>query len=210
VPYAADQDGSSGRYAEMLGHSDRGGAGRSCNTILAGPREIRPVGRGLLRGITARCRSASRSGSPARRRSASVISANGISSMESTSIRSRHSPIRACRSGGICPAGTPMVSAQHVGHLLAVSRSWAPADHDPLAGIGGGQPGLQPVPHAVTCARAGRPVAGQSAGRLQAQGLSLTPVHGSAIEYVMGGSTSSTGLSRRDSCAGLPGCRGGC
>jgi hypothetical protein len=48
----------------MLGHSDRGGAGRSCNTILAGPREIRPVGRGLLRGITARCRSASRSGSP--------------------------------------------------------------------------------------------------------------------------------------------------
>src|SRR6516162_8630139 len=29
-------------------------------------------------------------------------------------------------------------NAQHVGHLLAVRRSWAPADHDPLADIGGG------------------------------------------------------------------------
>ena len=31
-------------------------------------------------------------------------------------------------------------NAQHVGHLRAVRRSWAPADHDPLADIGGGEP----------------------------------------------------------------------
>src|SRR5258708_27664285 len=31
-------------------------------------------------------------------------------------------------------------NAQHVGHLLAVTRSWSPADHDPPADIGGGGP----------------------------------------------------------------------
>ena len=38
--------------------------------------------------------------------------------------------------------------AQHVGHLLAVTRSWPPADHHPLADIGRGEPDYQPVPHA--------------------------------------------------------------
>ncbi len=39
-------------------------------------------------------------------------------------------------------------NAQHVGHLLAVARSWPPADHDSLADIGGGKPDHQPVAHA--------------------------------------------------------------
>src|SRR6266699_3079714 len=57
-------------------------------------------------------------------------------------------------------------NAQHVGRLLAVSRARAPADHDPLADIGAGQPDLQPVPHAghLLAGQAAR-AAGQPAGR---------------------------------------------
>src|SRR6266849_8752854 len=93
---------------------------------------------------------------------------------------------RADREG---PGVSLLENAQHVGHLLAVSRSWAPADHDPLADIGAGQPDLQPVPH--TCHLLGGPAvwaAGQPAGRLSTRALSLTPVRGSAIAYVTGGS----------------------
>jgi len=48
-------------------------------------------------------------------------------------------------------------NAQHVGHLLAVTRSWPPADHHPLADIGGGEPDYQPVPHAGHLLPGGRP-----------------------------------------------------
>src|SRR5215471_8193374 len=40
-------------------------------------------------------------------------------------------------------------NAQHVVHLRAVSRSWPPADDDPFADIGGGEPELEPVTHAA-------------------------------------------------------------
>jgi hypothetical protein len=55
------------------------------------------------------------------------------------------------------PGVSLLENAQHVGHLLAVGRSWAPADHDPFPDIGAGQPDLQPVPHA------GHLLAGQGA-----------------------------------------------
>src|SRR5215475_1215382 len=39
--------------------------------------------------------------------------------------------------------------AQHVGHLRgAVQFRWAPADRDPLADVGGGDPDHEPVAHA--------------------------------------------------------------
>jgi hypothetical protein len=81
--------------------------------------------------------------------------------------------------------------AQHVGRLLAVSRSWAPADHDPLADIGAGQPDLQPVPHAghLLAGQAAR-AAGQPAGRSSTQSLPSASVRGPATTHVMGGSTS--------------------
>src|SRR5258708_13828386 len=55
------------------------------------------------------------------------------------------------------PGISLLKNAEHVGHLLAVTRSWPPADHDPLADIGGGGPDFPPVspapPHAAaSCA----------------------------------------------------------
>jgi len=43
---------------------------------------------------------------------------------------------------------SPFKNAQHVGHLLGVTRSWrAPPDHDPPADVGGCQPDVKPVAH---------------------------------------------------------------
>ena len=39
-------------------------------------------------------------------------------------------------------------NAQDVGHLLAAFWAGPPADHDPLADVGGGEPDLESVAHA--------------------------------------------------------------
>src|SRR5215470_13080333 len=39
-------------------------------------------------------------------------------------------------------------NAQDVGHLRAAFGAGPPADHDPLADVGGGEPNLEPVAHA--------------------------------------------------------------
>src|SRR5262249_37431695 len=80
--------------------------------------------------------------------------------------------------------------AEHVGHPRAVRRSWAPADHDPPADIRGGEPDLQPVPHAGhLLAGQTAPAAGPPTRHSPAQAVSLTSVLGPAIADVMGGST---------------------
>jgi len=67
-------------------------------------------------------------------------------------------------------------NAQHVGDLLAaIWAEPAPADHDPLANVGRGEPDLEPVAHAGHLLRGA------------AQVLSLTSMHGAVITYVTGG-----------------------
>jgi hypothetical protein len=66
-------------------HGELGATGWNSTRYSSVPSSIGPA-------CAARCRSVSRSGSPARRTSASVIAAKGMSSMESTSIRPRPGP----------------------------------------------------------------------------------------------------------------------
>lgn len=65
-------------------------------------------------------------------------------------------------------------NAQDVSDLFAVACAGpAPADHDPLADVGGREPDFEPVAHAA-----------------HLFALSLRSMRGSAMTYVMGGSTS--------------------
>src|SRR5258708_2792828 len=50
-------------------------------------------------------------------------------------------------------------NAQDVGHLLAACWAGPPADHDPLADVGGGEPDLKPVAQAGHLSRGGAPCA---------------------------------------------------
>ncbi len=49
--------------------------------------------------------------------------------------------------------------AQDVGHLRAAFGAGPPADHDPLADVGGCEPDLEPVAHAGHQSRGGPPCA---------------------------------------------------
>src|SRR5258708_23772184 len=63
------------------------------------------------------------------------------------------------------PGISLLKNAEHVGHLLAVTRSWPPADHDPLADIGGGEPHFHPAPPAPPHDAATRPPSSYTLGR---------------------------------------------
>src|SRR6185437_16091551 len=64
--------------------------------------------------------------------------------------------------------------AQHVGHLRgAIQLWWAPADGDPLADIGGGDPDHEPVAHAGDLLRWDRGWAGGSCRRMAIDPVSL-------------------------------------
>ncbi len=84
---------------------------------------------------------------------------------------------------------SPFKNAQHVGHLLGVTRSWrAPPDHDPPADVGGCQPDVKPVAHTIHPV----PAAGDAARR---DGMNIGP-------------PPSRHLASRSGCGGHGGCRG--